>query len=141
MNRPLRKRHTSPFFSVSLANANLLFSYYGDSADPTINRRYLSQIRERAADVARRYPGWTMRVYYDGAEDDLDAVSEMCDIWCAADHVDFCDVNALPRPFGNLKSLMPVGELVGRNVILALEAKEFFLSAVNLVKFSIIKSC
>ena len=90
---------------------NLLHSYYGDSADPAVNTRYLSQIRERAADVASKYPGWTMRVYYDGAEDDFDAVSEMCDIWCSSDHVDFCDVNSLPRPFGNLKSLMPVGEL------------------------------
>ena len=95
----------------SQLNKNLFHSYYGDSADPNVNRRYLSQIRERASDVASKYPGWTMRVYYDGAEDDFDAVSEMCDIWCAADHVDFCDVNALPRPFGNLKSLMPVGEL------------------------------
>ena len=51
-----------------------------------------------------------MRVYHDGAEDDFEAVREMCDVWCDNDHVDFCDVNALPRPFGNLKSLMPVGE-------------------------------
>ena len=61
--------------------------------------------------MARAYPGWRMRVYHDGAEDDFEAVREMCGVWCDNDHVDFCDVNALPRPFGNLKSLMPVGEL------------------------------
>ena len=98
---------------VYLTHFFLLHSYYGDSADPAVKTRYLSQIRERASDVASKYPGWTMRVYYDGAEDDFVAVGEMCDIWCASDHVDFCDVNALPRPFGSLKSLMPVGEWLG----------------------------
>ena len=93
-------------------NLTLSRSYFGDSADPAVNHRYLSQIRARAADVARAYPGWRMRVYHDGAEDDFEAVREMCGVWCDNDHVDFCDVNALPRPFGNLKSLMPVGEIL-----------------------------
>jgi hypothetical protein len=86
------------------------YSYYGDSQDAVVNQKYFSQIRFRAQEVGDKYPGWTMRVYFDSGEDDFEAVREMCAIWCETDHVDFCDVNNLPRPFGNLKSLMPVGE-------------------------------
>ena len=85
------------------------YSYYGDSRDERVRSRYLSQIRSRAEEVRDKYPGWTVRVYFDSGEDDVEAVKSMCDVWCELDHVDFCDASNLPRPFGNLKSLMPVG--------------------------------
>ena len=88
------------------------YSYFGNSRDRMVDLKYFSQIRSRASEVRSKYgPDWTMRIYYDTDEDDdLGGLAEMCGMWCDLDNLDLCDVRRLPRPFGDLKSLMPIGE-------------------------------
>ena len=99
-------------FSTSRGSGQKVVSYsfFGDSKEETVNKRFFSQIEARAREVRRLYPGWIMRLYFDLEEDDMDAVKAMCELWCSHDHIDFCDVTSLPKPFGNLKSWQPVGE-------------------------------
>ena len=85
------------------------YSYFGDSQAEGTRRKYFSQIRVRAEEIKRLYPDWIMRVYFDTGEDDFEGILELCDMWCELQNVDFCEAKNLPKPFGDLKNLQPIG--------------------------------
>lgn len=86
------------------------YTYFGDSQSEGVRRKYFSQIRVRAEEVKRLYPDWLMRVYFDTGPDDFEGLVELCDMWCELDNVDFCDAKHLPKPFGDLRNLQPIGK-------------------------------
>ncbi len=93
----------------------LAYSFYGDSSkSDRVRTHYLEQIQDRASEIASRYPGWLMRVYFSLDEKDTISQSAICDIWCTNQHVDLCDVSNLPDPkLGDLKSQQPIGIYLG----------------------------
>ena len=86
------------------------YSYFGDTSDDEVRKRYFGQIEERAEEVKRSYPGWIMRLYYHITDGDFGAENRLCEVWCKHDHVDLCDVTRLPRPIGDLRSKQPIGK-------------------------------
>ncbi|XP_047477931.1 uncharacterized protein LOC125031301 [Penaeus chinensis] len=87
------------------------YSYYGNTSDHRVYDRYFSEIPRRAKEVAQRYPGWVMRVYYQLEPGDERGRSELCAAHCAFPHLDLCDVNDLPPPWGDLQASQQVGTL------------------------------
>lgn len=59
---------------------------------------------------ARVSSGWVMRVYYKLEPGDGRGRSELCAAHCAFPHLDLCDVNDLPPPWGDLQASQQVRE-------------------------------
>lgn len=75
-----------------------------------MERKYFGQIEKRAEEIEQLYPGWSMRIYIRPDEDgDDEGLQRLCDIFCRHEHVDICDVDALPGLFLDLP-VSPVGE-------------------------------
>ncbi|XP_042871576.1 uncharacterized protein LOC122252934 [Penaeus japonicus] len=87
------------------------YSFYGNTSDKNVYDRYFSEIPRRAREVAQRYPGWLMRVYYKLEPEDERGRAELCAAHCSFPHLDLCDVTDLPQPWGDLQASQQVGTL------------------------------
>lgn len=54
--------------------------------------------------------GWVMRVYYKLEPGDERGRGELCAAHCDFPHLDLCDVNDLPPPWGDLQASQKVRE-------------------------------
>ena len=86
------------------------YSYFGQSSQIRVFTHYLSQIAERSEEIRKFYPNWIMRIYFHLNDDDILAQDKLCEFWCRNDHIDLCNVEALPI-LGNFTNLQPFGKL------------------------------
>ncbi|CAL4092469.1 unnamed protein product, partial [Meganyctiphanes norvegica] len=87
------------------------YTYYGDISNPGINNRYFSEIKNRAEEVARLYPGWVMRVYHNITTSNTQGQQQLCEVVCQQQHVDLCSIHNLPSPFGDISHKLETATL------------------------------
>jgi len=87
-------RYTS---SLGTVQNVLSYAYYNDPYSTEDARGlygdFMSEVAQSAAEL---YPGWRIRIYHNISDDELDQLSNMCQIYCRYPHVDFCNTNNLP---------------------------------------------
>ena len=57
--------------------------------------------------MRKLYPGWTMRVYYQVNEYQVNVMKKLCYLACSEPELDICDVNANPK-LRNVSMLYPL---------------------------------
>lgn len=72
------------------------FSFYGDiHTDVAVKKGYFEGIRGNLDLMAKFYPNWIMRVYFDLAPDDP-VLTDLCELACENEILDICHVAHLP---------------------------------------------
>ncbi|XP_066989631.1 uncharacterized protein [Macrobrachium rosenbergii] len=87
------------------------YSYFGNTSDVGLYNRYFSEMRNRALEIHRHYPGFVMRVYHNVGPEDEKGQREICQAFCDIPLLDFCDVSALPSPWFDFGDQQKVGTL------------------------------
>ena len=71
------------------------FSFYGKPGSNVKHEKYLAGIASNARNIAAKYPGWVMRLYYDLPEKDP-VKDELCKLACEENNIDLCHAKNLP---------------------------------------------
>jgi len=82
---------------------------YMENGKPTETEERFLELLQPLANTARTlYSGWRMRIYHNITEEDTEAFSTFCSLYCENEFIDFCDARNLPD-IGDLNTHFPIG--------------------------------
>ena len=84
------------------------FRYFENGKPTDTEERFLELLQPMARTAKQLYPDWRVRIYHNVTENDTEAFSTLCDLYCAFDFIDLCDTRHLPT-VGDLNKQFPIG--------------------------------
>jgi len=73
----------------------------------SIYEEYFEGAKTVVENVAKMYPGWTMRLYHNLTFGNIGQGDVLCHLWCHHPHLDLCDVRHLPFPLTDKSTICP----------------------------------
>ena len=80
------------------------YTFYGAADSGRSQRKYFEGIGLNAANTAKIFPDWTLRVYHNVTGNE--GQKTLCQLACKHNNLDFCDITRNPM-IGDMSSVLP----------------------------------